>query len=73
MRLADKVALVTAAGGPMGSAVARRFATEGAKLSINDISGNRLAGRGTGNPRGRRRRGGVARRRLRVGRSEGAL
>ena len=44
MRLADKVALVTAAGGPMGSAVARRFATEGAKLSINDISGNRLAG-----------------------------
>ena len=44
MRLADKVAIITAAGGPMGSAVARSFAAEGARVVINDISANRLAG-----------------------------
>lgn len=42
MRLKDKVALVTGAGGPMGRAVAERFAEEGAALVITDISGNRL-------------------------------
>ncbi len=42
MRLKDKVALITGAGGPMGRAVAERFAEEGAALVITDISGNRL-------------------------------
>ncbi len=42
MRLADKIAVVTGAGGPMGGAVARRFAEEGARLAISDISGTRL-------------------------------
>jgi 3-oxoacyl-[acyl-carrier protein] reductase len=41
-RLEGKVALVTAAGGPMGRAIAARFADEGASLIINDISGSRL-------------------------------
>lgn len=43
MRLRDKVAVVTGAGGPMGGAVARRFAEEGARLAVSDISGTRLA------------------------------
>lgn len=43
MRLQGKIALVTGAGGPMGRAVALRFAQEGASLAIGDISGNRLA------------------------------
>ncbi len=42
MRLRKKVALITGAGGPMGSAVAERFAQEGASLILTDISGNRL-------------------------------
>jgi len=42
MRLKDKIALVTGAGGPMGAAVALRFAQEGARLVVADISGNRL-------------------------------
>ena len=42
MRLQDKVALISGAGGPMGRAVAERFAAEGASLMLNDISGNRL-------------------------------
>ncbi|WP_338472665.1 SDR family NAD(P)-dependent oxidoreductase [Niallia sp. XMNu-256] len=42
MRLKDKVAFVTGAGGPMGEAIALRFAEEGAKLVITDISENRL-------------------------------
>jgi 3-oxoacyl-[acyl-carrier protein] reductase len=42
MRLAGKIALVTGAGGPMGAAVARRFAAEGASLVLTDISGARL-------------------------------
>ena len=44
MRLKDKVALVTGAGGPMGCAVAVRFAEEGASLVVTDISGSRLDG-----------------------------
>lgn len=43
MRLKDKVALVTGAGGPMGAAIARRMAREGAHLVLTDISGGRLA------------------------------
>lgn len=42
MRLKDKIAFVTGAGGPMGEAIALRFAEEGAKLVITDISENRL-------------------------------
>jgi len=42
MRLANKVALVTGAAGPMGLGVAKRFAEEGASLIITDISGRRL-------------------------------
>ncbi len=43
MRLAGRVALVTGAGGPMGRAIAQRFAQEGASLVLADISGARLA------------------------------
>ena len=42
MRLQGKVALISGAGGPMGRAIAERFAAEGASLMLNDISGNRL-------------------------------
>lgn len=42
MRLEGRVALVTGAGGPMGEAVATRFAREGASLVLTDISGRRL-------------------------------
>jgi NAD(P)-dependent dehydrogenase (short-subunit alcohol dehydrogenase family) len=42
VRLQGKIALVSGAGGPMGRAVARRFAEEGAALAITDISGGRL-------------------------------
>ena len=43
MRLEGRTALVTGAGGPMGEAVATRFAEEGASLVLTDISGARLA------------------------------
>ena len=43
MRMRDRVALVTGAGGPMGMAVSKRFAEEGASLVITDISATRLA------------------------------
>ena len=43
MLMKDRVALVTGAGGPMGMAVAKRFAEEGASLIITDISATRLA------------------------------
>lgn len=42
LRLSGRVALVTGAGGPMGRAIARRFAEEGARLVLFDISANRL-------------------------------
>jgi NAD(P)-dependent dehydrogenase (short-subunit alcohol dehydrogenase family) len=42
MRLANRTALITGAGGPMGEAIAARFAEEGASLVITDISANRL-------------------------------
>ena len=42
MRLAERVALVTGIGGPMGFAVAQRFAAEGASVIVTDISGRRL-------------------------------
>ena len=42
MRLANKVALITGAGGPMGRAIAQKLACEGANLALTDISGTRL-------------------------------
>jgi len=42
MRLKGRTALVTGAGGPMGRAIATRFAAEGASLLLTDISANRL-------------------------------
>jgi NAD(P)-dependent dehydrogenase (short-subunit alcohol dehydrogenase family) len=41
-RLAGRCALITGAGGPMGQAIALRFAAEGAALLLTDISNNRL-------------------------------
>lgn len=41
-RLEGQVALITGAGGPMGSAIGSRFAEEGASLGLIDISGGRL-------------------------------
>jgi 3-oxoacyl-[acyl-carrier protein] reductase len=42
MRLVGRSAHVTGAGGPMGRAIAQRFAQEGASLLLAEISGNRL-------------------------------
>lgn len=46
MRLAGKVAIVTGAGSGFGDGIARRFAAEGARVTVNDIdpgSGERVA------------------------------
>lgn len=43
MRLENKVAYITGAAGPMGEAIARRFAEEGARLVLTDLSQRRLA------------------------------
>lgn len=37
MRLQNKVAIITGAGGGFGEGIARRFATEGAKVAVVDI------------------------------------
>ena len=37
MRLKDKIALVTGAGGGIGSAIVRRFSEEGATVILSDI------------------------------------
>lgn len=42
MRLRDRTAFISGAGGPMGGTIARRFAEEGARLVLTDISGPRL-------------------------------
>lgn len=42
MRVQDRVALITGAGGPMGRAIAVRFASEGATVVVTDISQRRL-------------------------------
>jgi 3-oxoacyl-[acyl-carrier protein] reductase len=39
LRLADKTALITGAGGALGSAMARIFAAEGAHVFVNDLDG----------------------------------
>jgi len=47
MRLKDKVVIVTGAGSGFGEGIAKRFAHEGAKVIVNDISargGERVAG-----------------------------
>jgi len=38
MRLKDKVAIVTGAGSGFGAGIARRFAAEGARVIVNDVS-----------------------------------
>ncbi len=43
MRLSKKIALITGAAGPMGEAIALRFAQEGANLILTDISQRRLS------------------------------
>lgn len=40
MRLQDKIAIVTGAGGGFGEGIARRFAQEGAKVAVVDIRGD---------------------------------
>src|SRR4051812_23954993 len=40
MRLANKVAVVTGAGSGFGAGIAKRFAQEGARVIVNDISPN---------------------------------
>jgi 3-oxoacyl-[acyl-carrier protein] reductase len=42
MRLQGRTALITGAGGPMGRAIAERFAAEGAALALVDVSARRL-------------------------------
>src|SRR6266850_2690764 len=47
MRLQDKVAIVTGAGSGFGEGIARRFAQEGARVTVADVnaeSGKRVAG-----------------------------
>jgi 3-oxoacyl-[acyl-carrier protein] reductase len=39
MRLKDKVAIVTGAGGGFGEAIAKRYAAEGAKVAVVDLRG----------------------------------
>ncbi|MBV9654954.1 MAG: SDR family NAD(P)-dependent oxidoreductase, partial [Acetobacteraceae bacterium] len=40
MRLANKTAIVTGAGGGFGEGIAQRFAAEGAKVAVVDLRGD---------------------------------
>jgi NAD(P)-dependent dehydrogenase (short-subunit alcohol dehydrogenase family) len=48
MRLKDKVAIITGAGGGLGLAIAKRYAEEGARVVIADIADPRSAARTIG-------------------------
>ena len=54
MRLEGKVALITGADGPIGTATALRFAREGAIIVLNDIVSTHLDRVATGNEQQRR-------------------
>ncbi|MBU6497109.1 MAG: glucose 1-dehydrogenase [Rhodospirillales bacterium] len=43
MKLKDKVAIVTGAGGGFGEGIARRFAQEGARIAVVDLRGDAAA------------------------------
>jgi 3-oxoacyl-[acyl-carrier protein] reductase len=43
MRLGDKIAVVTGAGSGFGEAIAKRFAQEGARVSVVDLNGKTAA------------------------------
>jgi 3-oxoacyl-[acyl-carrier protein] reductase len=44
VRLAGKIALITGANGPVGAAIALRFAREGATVVLNDVASTHLDG-----------------------------